>query len=120
MRHVWVKKPWNKRLVEMIQVRQQKIHGCRRRRLGIWTIGSPSVGEAEPRPDEDIETRGSNSHSPGNGSSGRTSLGVIIASDVADALRIEDFPGVNVPYYDANSASVDDFILAVEVVGETQ
>ena len=92
-------------------------------RLGIWTMRGPSVGEAEPRPREDMEIRGVYSHSPGNGSSGEMRLGGVIASDVGDAVRIEDLRGVKIPYYDAHPASRDDFILdwedfAEEVVGE--
>ena len=57
---------------------------------GIWTMGSPSLGEAVPQPLEDMEIRGVYSHSPGNGSSGVIRLGGVIASDVGDALRLED------------------------------
>ena len=90
---------------------------------GIWTIGGPSVGEAEPRPREDMEIRGEYSHSSGNRSSGGICLGGVIASDVGDALRLEDLQGVKIPYYDTNPANLDDFILdwedfAEEVVGE--
>ena len=92
-------------------------------RSGIWTMGGPSVGEAEPRPHEDMEIRGVYSHSPGNGSSGGIRLGGVIASDVGDAVRLEDLRRVKIPYYDANPANLDDFILdwedfAEEVVGE--
>ena len=92
-------------------------------RSGIWTMGGPSVGEAEPRPREDMEIRGVYSHSPGNGSSGGIRLGGVIASDVGDAVRLEDLRGVKIPYYDANPANLDDLILdwedfAEEVVGE--
>ena len=90
---------------------------------GIWTMGGPGVGEAAPRPREDMETRGVYSHSPGNGSSGGIHLGGVIASDVGDAVRLEDLWGVKIPYYDANAANLEDFILdwedfAEEVVGE--
>ena len=49
--------------------------------------------------------------------------GGVIASDVADAVRIEDFRAVKIPHYDVNPAKLDDFILgwedfAEEVVGE--
>ena len=92
-------------------------------RSGIWTMGGPSVGEAVPQPREDMEFRGVYSHSPGNGSSGGVLLGEVIASDVGDAVRVEDLRGVKIPYYDANPANLDDFILdwedfAEEVVGE--
>ena len=81
------------------------------------------MGEAEPRQREDMEIRGVYSHSAGNGSSGGIRLGGVIASDVGDAVRLEDFRGVKIPYYDANPANLDDFILdwedfAKEVVGE--
>ena len=56
----------------------------------IWTMGGPSVGEAEPRPREDMEIRGVYSHSASNGSSGGIRLGGVIASDVGDAVRIKD------------------------------
>ena len=85
-------------------------------------MGGPSVREAEPRPREDMEIRGTNSHSPDNGSSGGIRLGGIIASDVGDAVRLEDLRAVKILYYDANPANLDDFILdwedfAQEVVG---
>ena len=81
------------------------------------------MGEAEPRPREDMEIRGVYSHSPGNGSSGGIRLGGVIASDVGDGVSIEDLRGVKIPYYDANLANLDDFILdwedfAEEVVGD--
>ena len=90
---------------------------------GIWTMGGPSVGEAEPRLREDMEIRGVYSHSPRNGSSGGIRLRGVIASDLGDAVRLEDVRGVKIPYYDANPANLDDFILdwedfAEEVVGE--
>ena len=80
-------------------------------RSGIWTMGGPSVGETVPRPREDMEIRGVYSHSPGNGSSGGIRLWGVIASDVGDAVRLEDLRGVKIPYYDANPANLDDFIL---------
>ena len=81
------------------------------------------MGGAEPRPHEDMKIRGVYSQSPGNGSSGGIRLGGAIASDVGDAVRPEDLRGVKIPYYDANPANLDDFILdsedfAQEVVGE--
>ena len=39
-------------------------------RSGIWTIGVPSVGEAEPWSREDMQIRGVRYHFPDNGSSG--------------------------------------------------
>ena len=92
-------------------------------RSGIWTITGPSVGEAEPRPREDMEIRAEYSHSPDNGSSARTRLGGVIASDVGDCVRLEDLWAVKIPYYNASPANLDDFILnckdfAEEVVGE--
>ena len=92
-------------------------------RCGIWTMGGRSVGEAVPRPREDMEIRGVYSHSPGNGSSGGIRLGGVIASDIGHAVRLEDLQGVKIPYYDAIPANLDDFILdwedfAEEVVGE--
>ena len=81
------------------------------------------MGEAVPQPREDMEIRGVYSHSPGNGSSGRIRLGGVIASDVGDTVRLEDLRGVRIPYYDANAANFEDFILdwenfVEEVVGE--
>ena len=92
-------------------------------RSGIWTMGGPSVGEAVSQPREDMEIRGVYSQSPGNGSSGGIRLGGVIASDVGDAVRLQDLRGVKIPYYDANPANLDDFILdwedfAEELVGE--
>ena len=94
-------------------------------RSGIWTMGDASVGEAEPRPREDMELRGVYSHFPGNGSSGGIRLGGVIASDFPDAVRLGDLRGVKIPYYDASPASLYDFILdwedfAEEVVGDMQ
>ena len=90
---------------------------------GIRTMEGWSVGEAVPRPREDIEMRGVYSHPPGNGSSGGILLGGVISSDVGDAVRLDDLRGVKIPYYDTNAASPNDFILdwedfSEEVVGE--
>ena len=90
---------------------------------GIWTIRGLTTGEAEPRPREDMEMRGIYSHPPGNWSSGGIRLGGVIASDVRDAVRIKDLRGVKIPYYDADPANLEDFILdwedfAEEVVGD--
>ena len=92
-------------------------------RPGRWTIRAPSVGEAEPWPREDMEIRGVYSHSPGNASSGGIRLGSVIALHVGDALRLEDLRSVEIPYYDATPANLNDFMLdwddfAEEVVGE--
>ena len=87
-------------------------------RSGIWTMGGPSGGEAEPRPREDMEIRGVYSHSPGNWSSGGIRLGGVIASDVGDAVRLEDLRGVKITYYDANPANLDNFILDWEDFAE--
>ena len=70
-----------------------------------------------------MEIRGVYSHSPGNGSGRSIWLGGVIASDVGNAVRIEDLRCVKIPHYDANPANLDDFILrcedfAEEVVGE--
>ena len=56
---------------------------------GIWTMGGRSVGEAEPRPREDMEIRGVYSHFPGTGSSGGIRLVGVIALDVGDAVMLE-------------------------------
>ena len=44
-------------------------------RSTIWEIGGPSVGEAAPRPRENMEIRGVHSHCPGNGCPGGICLG---------------------------------------------
>ena len=80
-------------------------------RSGIWTMGGPSMGEAEPRLREYMDFRGVYSDSPGNGSSGGSRLGGVIASDVGDAVRLEDLRGVERPYYDAKAVTLEDFIL---------
>ena len=87
-------------------------------RSGIWTIGGASAGEAEPRPHAVMEIRGVYSHSPGNASSGGICLGGVIASDVGDAMRLEDLRGVKILYYDANAANLDVFILDWEDLAE--
>ena len=58
-----------------------------------------------------MEIQGVYSHSPGNGSGGGIRLGGVIASNVGDAVRIEDLRDVKIPNYDANPANLDDFIL---------
>ena len=83
------------------------------------------MGGEEPWLREDKKIRGVYSHSPGNWSLGGIRLGGVIASDVADAVRPEAFRGVKTPYYDANPANLDDFILnwgdfAEEVVADMQ
>ena len=92
-------------------------------RLGIWTMVGPGMEETKSGPREDMEIRGVYSHSPGHGSGGSIRLGAVIASDVGDAVRIEDLRGVKIPHYNTNPANSDDFILdweyfAEEVVGE--
>ena len=82
----------------------------------IWTVKDPSVGEAEPQPRADI--RGVNLHSRGNGSSGRIHLEDVVASDVGDAVRLEDHRVVKSPYYDANPANLNNFILCWEHFAE--
>ena len=71
----------------------------------------PSMGEGKSGPREDMEIPGVYSHSPGNGSGGSIRLGVVIASDGGNAVRIEHLWGVKIPHYDANPANLDDFIL---------
>ena len=85
---------------------------------GTWTMGGPSVREAECRPREDMEIRGVYSHSPANGNSGGIRLGDVIALDVGDPVRLEDLRGVKILYYDANLANLDDFILDWEDFAE--
>ena len=77
----------------------------------IWTIGDSSVREAEAQPRDDMKIRGVHSHSPGNGSLGRIHLQGVIASDVGDAVRLEDLRGVKFHCYDANLANLNNFIL---------
>ena len=91
-------------------------------RSGMWTMVGPSREETKSGPREDMEIQGVYSHSPGNGSVGSIRLWGVIASAVGDAVRIEDLLGVKIPYYDADPANLDDFILdwedfAEEVVG---
>ena len=78
-------------------------------RSGIWTMVDQSIGEAKPRLREDMGTRGVYSHSLGNNSGGSITLWGVIASDVGDAVHIEDLPVVKIPHYDANTANLDDF-----------
>ena len=90
---------------------------------GIWTMVGPSIEDTKSEPQEDMEIRGVYSNFPGNGSGGSIRLGGVIASDVGDAVRIEYFRGVRKPYYNADPAKLDAFILdwedfAEEVVGE--
>ena len=92
-------------------------------RSNIWTMVGPRMEETKSGPGEDVEIRGVYSRSPGNGSGGSIRLGGVIASDVGDAVRIEDLRGVKIPHYDAHPANLDGFILdredfAEEVVGE--
>ena len=54
-------------------------------RSGIWTMGGPSVGEAEPRPREDMKIRGVYSHCPAMRIWQESSLG-------ASSLRISGMP----------------------------
>ena len=83
-------------------------------RSRIWTMPSPSMGEAEPLQREDMEIRGVYSYSPGNGSSEGIRLGGVIASDVGDAVRLGELGGVKIPYYNANPANLNDLILDCE------
>ena len=83
----------------------------------------PSMKEAKSGLREDIEIRGVYFRSPGNASGRSIGLRVVIASDVGDAVRIEDLRGVKTPHYDAKPANLDDFIpdwedFAEQVVGE--
>ena len=60
------------------------------------------------------------SYSPGTGG---IRLEGVVASDVGDAVRIDDLRGIKIPYYDGTPSDLDDFILdwedfAEEVVGE--
>ena len=96
---------------------------------GIWTAGgtSPSripspmgSGPAGPHSTEERDVRGVYSHPPATGG---IRLGGVVAADVGDAIRIDDFRGIKIPYYDGNPSNPDDFILdwedfAEEVVGE--
>ena len=92
-------------------------------RSGPWTMVDPSMEETKCGPREDMQIREVYSHSPGNGCSGSIRLGGVIASDVGDAVHIEDLRSVKIPHYDANPANFEYFILhcedfAEEVVGE--
>ena len=92
-------------------------------RSGIWTMVGPSMEVTKSGPREDTETRGVYSNSLGNGVGESIRLAGVIASDIGDAVRIEDLQGVTIPHYDANPATVGNFILdweefTEEVVGE--
>ena len=93
--------------------------------LGIWTMVGLSMEETKSGPREDMEIQGVYSHSPGNGTGGSIRFGGVMASDVGDAVRIEDLQVVKIPHYDAYPANLNDFILDLEdfpeeVVGEMQ
>ena len=97
----------------------------RQPRPGIWTMGGPSVGEAEPWLREDMEITGVYFHSPVNGSSGGIPTRGVIASNVGDAVWIEHLRGVKIPHHDDKPANLDDSILdwedlPEEVVRDTQ
>ena len=95
----------------------------------IWTAGGlrsskiptpRKPGGTGPLPMEERDVRGVYSHSPGTGG---ICLGGVVASDVQDAVRIDDLRGIKIPYYDGIPSNLDDFILdwedfAEEVVGE--
>ena len=87
-------------------------------RSGIWTMVGPSMEETKSEPREDMEIRGVYSHSPGKGIGGSIRLGGVIASDVGDAVRIEDLRVVKICHYDANPANLDYFILDWEDFAE--
>ena len=96
---------------------------------GIWTAGgaSPSripnpmgSGRAGPHSMEERDVLGVYSHPPATVG---IRLGGPVATDVGDAIRIDDLRGIKIPYYDGNPSNLDDFILewedfAEEVVGE--
>ena len=96
---------------------------------GIGTAGgaSPSripnpmgSGPTGPHSMEERDVRGVYSHPPATGG---IRLGGVVATDVGDAIRIDDLRGIKIPYYDGNPSNLDDFILdwedfAEEVVGE--
>ena len=96
---------------------------------GIWTAGgaSPSripnptgSGPTGPHSMEERDVRGVYSHPPATGG---IRLGGVVATDVGDAIRIDNITGIKIPYYNGNPSNLDDFILdwedfAEEVVGE--
>ena len=96
---------------------------------GIWTAdgANPSripnpmgSGPTGPHAMEERDVRGVYSHPP---AAGGIRLGGVVAGDVGDAIRIDDFRGIKIPYYDGNPSNLDDFILdweelAEELVGE--
>ena len=84
---------------------------------GIWTAGGagPSCipnpmgsGPAGPHSMEERDVRGVYSHRPATGG---IRLGVVVAAEVGDAIRIDDLRGIKIPYYDGNPSNLDDFIL---------
>ena len=98
---------------------------------GIWTAGgaSPSripnpmgSGPTGPHPPEERDVRGVYSQPLVTGG---IRPGGVVAADVGDAITIDYFRGIKIPYYDGNPSNVDDFIrdwedFAEEVVGEMQ
>ena len=96
---------------------------------GIWTAGgarpscipnSMSSGPTGPHSMEERDVRGVYSHRPATGG---MRLGGVVAADVENSIRIDDLRGIEIPYYDGNPSTLDDFILdwedfAEEVVGE--
>ena len=96
---------------------------------GMWTAGGSSSskipapwgsGGTRPLPMEERDVRGVYSHPPGTR---RIRLRGVVASDVGDAVRIDDLRGIKIPYYDGTPSNLDDCILnwedfAEEVVGE--
>ena len=87
-------------------------------RSGILTIVRPSIEETKSGTQNNMEIRGVYSHFPGNGRGGSIRLGGEIASDVGDAVRINDLRGVKILHYDTNPANLDHLILDREDFAE--
>ena len=87
-------------------------------RSSIWTMVGPSMGETKSEPREDMEIPGVYSHSPGNKGGGSIRLRGVSASDIRDAVSIDDLQGVKIPHYNANPANLDHFILDWEDFAE--
>ena len=85
---------------------------------GICSMVAPSVEEGGPRRCEDMKIRGPHSHSPGIGGWGEMRLEGVIASDLREALRMDNLRAVDIAYYDVYSTNLDDFILNCEDFAE--
>ena len=95
---------------------------------GIWTAGGASPSRipnpmgSGPTGLHSMEKRDVQGVYSQPRATGGIRLGGVVAADVGDAIRIDDFRGIKIPYYDGNPSNLDDFILdredfAEEVIG---